>query len=54
MFASPEMIRQAVLAHTDDLMRAAARERRARTPSKTPRADRRPVLRSLTRRTRSE
>jgi hypothetical protein len=51
MFASPEMIRQAVLAHTDDLMRAAARQRR---PRETPRDTRRPILRSLTRRTRSE
>jgi hypothetical protein len=52
MFAS-EITRQAMLAHTDDLMRAAAQQRRPRTPSKTPRAARRPVLRLLTRRVRS-
>jgi hypothetical protein len=51
MFASSEIIRQVVVAHTDDLMRAAARQRR---PRETPRATRRPILRSLTRRTRSE
>jgi hypothetical protein len=50
MFTSSEITRQAVLAHTDDLMRAAARQR---TPNETPRAARRPVLRSLTRRLRS-